>query len=80
MAKITIDLDADQLEPIVVAVLKDALAFELKHRESEEIIDAYKIVIRDFMTPSQYQTFMHDIAKKELTLNVKRLVEADNGL
>lgn len=75
-----IELNWDQTEKIVAEALQESLRLELRFGEGDDRVEAYKLVLSDFMVAEDYQKFMHDIAKKESKYNAKRLAEAGNGL
>jgi hypothetical protein len=77
---INLELSWDQTEKIVAEALQESLRIELRFNEGHDRIDAYKLVLSDFMLKEDFQKFMHDIAKKEFKYNAKRLAEAGNGL
>jgi len=77
---INLELSWDQTEKIVAEALQESLRLELRFNEGQDRIDAYKLVLSDFMLAQDFQKFMHDIAKKESKYNAKRLAEAGNGL
>lgn len=80
MTTINLELNWDQTEKIVAEALQESLRLELRMSEGDDRIEAYKLVLSDFMVAEDYQKFMHDIAKKESKYNAKRLAEANNGL
>lgn len=80
MATINLELNWDQTERIVAEALQESLRLELRMGEGDDRVEAYKLVLSDFMVAEDYQKFMHDIAKKESKYNAKRLAEASNGL
>jgi hypothetical protein len=77
---VNIELSWEQTEKIVAEALQESIRLELRYEDDVERIDAYKVVLSDFMLAQDYQKFMHDIAKKESKYNAKRLAEASNGL
>jgi hypothetical protein len=77
---INLELSWDQTEKIVAEALKEAIKLELRFEDDAIRIDAYKLVLSDYMLTADFQKFMHDIAKKESKYNAKRLAEASNGL
>ena len=80
---INVELNWDQTEKIVADALQESLRLELRFDDyinDQSRIEAYKLVLSDFMLAEDFQKFMHDIAKKESKYNAKRLAEAGNGL
>ena len=77
---VNIELSWEQTEKIVAEALQESIRLELRYEDDVERIDAYKVVLSDFMLAQDYQKFMHDIAKKESKYNAKRLAEANSGL
>ena len=77
---INIELSWDQTEKIVAEALQESIQLELRMDDNEALIEAYKLVLSDYMLAKDFQKFMHDIAKKESKYNAKRLTEANNGL
>jgi hypothetical protein len=78
-----IELNWDQTEKVVADALQESLRLELRFGDGgndPDRIEAYKLVLSDFMLAEDFQKFMHDIAKKESKYNAKRLAEAGNGL
>jgi hypothetical protein len=75
-----IELNWDQTERIVAEALQEAIRLEIRFNEGDDRIEAYKLVLSDFMIKEDFQKFMHDLAKKESKYNAKRLAEAGNGL
>jgi hypothetical protein len=85
MMKITLDIDYEIAEPIVVAVLKEQYEIlvkdaPLKHEEELNLNEAYKLVLEDFMGCHEFQKYVHNIAKKEKRYDSKKLIEANSGL
>jgi hypothetical protein len=83
--KITLDIDYEIAEPIIVAVLKEQYELLLKDTPlgfEEEITlnDAYKLVLEDFMGNKEFQKYVHNIAKKDKRYDSKKLIEANSGL
>ena len=77
---VNIELSWEQTEKIVAEALQESIRLELRYEDDVVRIDAYKVVLSDFMLAQDYQKFMHDIAKKESKYNAKRLADANNGL
>lgn len=77
---VNVELSWDQTEKIVAEVLKESIRLELRFEDDPARIDAYKLVLSDYMLAKDFQKFMHDLAKKESKYNAKRLAEAGNGL
>jgi len=77
---INLELSWDQTEKIVAEALKESIRLELRFEDDPVRVDAYKLVLSDYMLAKDFQKFMHDLAKKESKYNAKRLAEAGNGL
>ena len=80
---VNVELSWDQTEKVVAQSLQESIRLELRFGDDNndpDRIEAYKLVLSDFMLKEDFQKFMHDIAKKELKYNAKRLAEASNGL
>jgi hypothetical protein len=77
---INLELSWEQTEKIVAEALKESIRLELRFEDDPVRVDAYKLVLSDYMLAKDFQKFMHDIAKKESKYNAKRLAEASNGL
>lgn len=75
-----VELSWEQTEKIVIEALQESIRLEIRFENDMTRVDAYKLVLSDFMMPKDYQKFMHDLAKKEPKYNSKRLAEANNGL
>ena len=83
--KITLDIDYEIAEPIIVEVLKEQYELLLKDaplgfEDEIDLNEAYKLVIEDFMGSKEFQKYTHEIAKKNKKYNSKRLTEAEGGL
>ena len=83
--KITLDIDYEIAEPIIVTVLKEQYELLLKDaplgfEEEINLSEAYKLVLEDFMGSKEFQKYIHDLAKKNKKYNSKRLIEAEGGL
>ena len=83
--KITLDIDYEIAEPIIVAVLKEQSELLLKDaplgfEDEVDLNEAYKLVLEDFMGSKEFQKYTHEIAKKNKKYNSKRLTEAEGGL
>jgi hypothetical protein len=83
--KITLDIDYEIAEPIIVAVLKEQYELLLKDaplgfEDEVDLNEAYKLVLEDFMGSKEFQKYTHEIAKKNKKYNSKRLTEAEGGL
>ena len=83
--KITLDIDYEIAEPIIVAVLKEQYELLLKDaplgfEDEVDLNEAYKLVLEDFMGNKEFQKYTHEIAKKNKKYNSKRLTEAEGGL
>jgi len=80
MSPIEINLSWNQIEQVVSEALQESLRLELRFNEGDDRIEAYKLVLSDFMVAEDYQNFMQSLDKKESKYNAKRLAEASNGL
>jgi len=83
--KITLDINYEIAEPIIVTVLKEQYELLLKDaplgfEEEINLSEAYKLVLEDFMGSKEFQKYIHNIAKKEKRYDSKKLVEANSGL
>jgi hypothetical protein len=83
--KITLDINYEIAEPIVVAVLKEQYEILIKNAplgfdEELNLSEAYKLVLEDFMGNKDFQKYTHDLAKKTKKYDSKRLTEAEGGL
>ena len=81
--KITLDINYEIAEPIVVALLKEQYEILLKNaplgfEEEVDLNSAYKLVLEDFMGTKEFQKYTHGLSKKKN--NAKRLTDAFNGL
>jgi len=82
--KITLDIDYEIAEPIIVAVLKEQYELLLKDAplgfdEEVNLNEAYKLVLEDFMGQKEFQKYTHSLSKNR-KYNSKRLTEAEGGL
>lgn len=80
MAKVTLELDWDQTEKIVMDALQESLRLEFRMGEDQTLIDAYKLVLRDFMLAPDYNKFIQELEHRESMYNSKRLTDANGGL
>ena len=80
MAKVTLELDWDQTEKIVMEALQESLRLEFRMGEDKVLIDAYKLVLRDFMLAPDYNKFIQELEHRESKYYAKRLAEANGGL
>ena len=83
--KITLDINYEIAEPIIVGVLKEQYEILIKNAplgfdEELDLSEAYKLVLEDFMGSKEFQKYTHDLAKKNKKYDSKRLTEAEGGL
>lgn len=78
---VNLELSWEQTEKVVADALQESIRLEIRFAEDEpERIEAYKLVLSDFMLAKDFQKFMHDLAKREPKYSSKKLTEANNGL
>lgn len=81
--QVLIELDADQVDSVVVEGLKKAYEIHLtfpNEPDYEELSYVFKVMIKYFMGDKASAKYLHGLAKVEKKYNTKRLVEANGGL
>jgi hypothetical protein len=74
------------VESLALEHLKEQYEILLKSAplgfDSDELSlsDAYKLVIQDHMGEKEFNKYTHGLAKKNKKYDIKKLVEANNGL
>ena len=85
MITISVEITHDQHQAIIIDALSHSFMTLLKEYEATkdeslmEYISAYRIVLNDFMRPSEFEALL-DRIKKVKKYDSKRLTDANNGL
>ena len=77
---VNVELSWEQTEKVVVQSLQESIRLEIRFDSDPVRIEAYKLVLSDYMLTKDFYKFMHELAKREPKYNAKRLTEANNGL
>ena len=77
---VNVELSWEQTEKVVVQSLQESIRLEIRFDSDPVRIEAYKLVLSDYMLTKDFYKFMHELAKREPKYNAKRLAEAGNGL
>ena len=85
MITISVEITHDQHQAIIIDALSHSFMTLFKDYEATkdeslmEYISAYRIVLNDFMRPSEFEALLERI-KKVKKYDSKRLTDANNGL
>lgn len=85
MVTISVEINHDQHDAIIIEALSHSfttLYLEYEKTKDEtlmEYISAYRLVLNDYMRPSEFETLLDKI-KKTKKYDGKRLTDANNGL
>ena len=85
MITISVEITRDQYDSIIIDALSHSFTTLYKEYEKTkdeslmEYITAYRVVLNDYMRPSEFESLLDKI-KKTKKYDSKRLIEANNGL
>lgn len=63
----TIKMEYEQIDAIVIGVLKETLETEIDNEYDKELVDDLKRVLKYFMCRSEYDSYIRELALTELT-------------
>jgi|APCry1669192269_1035402.scaffolds.fasta_scaffold01008_6 hypothetical protein len=85
MITISVEITRDQYDSIIIDALSHSFTTLYKEYEKTkdeslmEYITAYRVVLNDYMRPSEFESLLDKI-KKTKKYDSKRLTDANNGL